>query len=558
MSQVADDLTPLVGTDTLDLYDETLYPSLGPALIVWSLQHEVRVLDGKQAGQLFVPTKSQRKFITLWYSVFPPGHPFEGEFVYRGGAIRLARGSLKSPLGGWLSTMELTGPVRFAGWDNFLALKDKRLLLGRRQSMPLIQLAAVSEAQTANTFNYVAGWNAKDTLLTTRYALDPGKQHIFSPGAPGIAGGKITIVTSSAATVRGSRPSLVVADECSEWTESNGGVRFWDTIDDNATKVDGARVLALMNTWAPGSGSVAEALYDMWVAEQAGETENDRPFLYWSREASPETDWSDPDSIARTLQFIYEECPWVNQAQVLSKILSASKPITSSMREFGNLIVSDLSSWASKQDWDANRSDERLADGDEIVLALDPAISEDCTVLMGCRVSDGLAQPLFSWNPQTRKADLSIAELDTAVEKAFATYKVRAFGADVHPLEGRVMVDWVEKYAEDLWIDASTKGTIAFDMRQYKKEFAQAAELTADDIMNRNCPHVGDALLNLHVVNAQRHPYLEFISLGRGNRDKKIDGAISLVLARHMRRKLIESPEYEKRSRAKKVLVFRR
>lgn len=75
-------------------------------------------------------------------------------------------------------------------------------------------------------------------------------------------------MTSSAATVRGSRPSLVVADELSEWTESNGGVRFWDVIDDNATKVDGARVLGLMNTWSPGSGSVAEVLYDAWVGEQ--------------------------------------------------------------------------------------------------------------------------------------------------------------------------------------------------------------------------------------------------------------------------------------------------
>ena len=551
-------VAPLVGTDTLDLYDESEYPSLGPALIVWSLQNDMRVLDGKAAGKPFIPTASQRKFITLWYSIFPEGHRFEGEFVYRGGAIRLARGSLKSPLGGWLSTVELTGPARFAGWDNFLELGGRKLLLGKRQSMPLIQLAAVSEAQTANTFNYVAGWNAKDSQLAALFDLDPGKQHIFSPGAPGVAGGKITIVTSSAATVRGSRPSLVIADECSEWTESNGGVRFWDTIDDNATKVDGARVLALMNTWAPGSGSVAESLYDAWTGEQAGETDNDRPFLYWSREASPETDWSDPESIEATLAYIYEECPWVNQAQVLSKILSPTKPITSSMREFGNLIVSDLSSWASKQDWDANRVDDRLADGDEIVLALDPALTEDCTVLMACRVSDGLVQPLFSWNPATRKGDLDIAELDGAVEKAFATYKVRAFSADVHPLEGRVLVDWVEKYADDLWIDASSKGSIAYDMRAYKRDFARAAELTADDIVNRNCPHVGDALLNLHVVNAQRRPYLEYVSLGRGNRDRKVDGAVALVLARMTRQRLRESPEYEKRSRAKKVLVFRR
>ena len=551
-------VTPLIGTDTLDLYDEFAYPSLGPALIVWSLQHEMRVLDGKDAGKLFIPTPSQRKFITLWYSVFPEGHPFEGEFVYRGGAIRLARGSLKSPLGGWLSTVELTGPVRFAGWDNFMELGDKRLLLGKRQSMPLIQLAAVSEAQTANTFNYVAGWNAKDSLLTAKFGLDTGKQHVFSPGAPGIAGGTIAIVTSSAATVRGSRPSLVIGDELSEWVESNGGVKFYDTIDDNATKVDGARLLGLMNTWRPGSGSVAELLYNMWCDEQSGDMENDRPFLYWSREASPETDWTDPDSIASTLAYIYEECAWVNKAQVLSKILSGSKPITSSMREFGNLIVSDLDTWASKQDWDANASVERLAAGDEIVLALDPALTEDCTVLMGCRLSDGLSQPLFSWNPARRKKDLDIALLDAAVKSAFDTFKVRAWAADAHPLEGRVFVDWAEQYGEHLWIDASSKGVLAYDMRSMKQDFARAAELTASEISQGKCPHTNDPLLNTHVYNAQRRPYLDFVSLGRGHRDRKVDGAVTLVLARLIRRKLLDSAEYEKRSRSSQVLVFRR
>lgn len=68
--------------------------------------------------------------------------------MYRGGGIRLARGSLKSPLGGWLSTMELTGPVRFNGWDSFLKVGGKSYLLGKRQSMPLVQIAAVSESQT--------------------------------------------------------------------------------------------------------------------------------------------------------------------------------------------------------------------------------------------------------------------------------------------------------------------------------------------------------------------------------------------------------------------------
>ncbi|WP_226359516.1 hypothetical protein [Pseudonocardia sp. ICBG1142] len=332
---------------------------------------------------------------------------------------------------------------------------------------------------------------------------------------------------------------------------------MWETIDDNATKVDGSRVLALMNTWSPGSGSVAEDIYDSWLNERTGATVNERPLLYWSREASADTDWSDPASIERTLAYIYDECPWVNQSQVLSKIMAPMKPVASSMREFGNLIVSDLSSWVSKQDWDANACDDRIVDGDEIVLALDPALTEDATVLIGCRLSDGLAQPLFTWDPATMHRDLDVAALDAAVADAFDRFQVRAFAADVHPLEGRVLVDWPTAYGDRLWLDASAKHLIGFDMRALKLDVARAAELVADDIANKSCPHVGDPLLTTHVVNAQRRPYREYVSLGRGHRDRKIDGAVSLVLARLMRRSVLESDAYTRRSQGSKVVVFR-
>lgn len=540
------------GLDTLPDFTIGDFDTLGPALVYWALEHGVRVLDGKKAGQPFILTDQQRKFVAHWYRIYPKGHPLEGEFVYRSGAIRLSRGLFKSPLGAFLSVVELVGPVRFAGWDHV----DKRgLLLGTRSPMALIQMCAVSEAQVSNSFRYVAEWCAHTTQLASEFNLDAGKTQVFAPAQPGIPGGKIAVTTSSAATVRGSRPTFVLADELSEWTESNGGVRFWDVLTDNSTKVEGSRILGLMNAHSPGSGSVAEALHEQHIA--TADDPNSR-FLYWARESDPACDWSDADQIRGSMQWIYQDAPWVSLDQVMSTILNPTKPITSSMKEYGSLIVSDLSSWSSKQEWDANKVEDRLEAGDEIVLALDPALTEDCTMLLGMRVSDGLAQPLFNWNPQASGKDLDIAALDAAVKKAFDTYDVLAWGADVHPLEGRVLVDWVDAYGDKLLIDASPKGKIAFDMRAYKLDFARAAELTADDIVQGNVPHTGDLLLTQHVVNAQRRPHLEYVSLGRGNRERKIDGAISLVLARLIRRKLLDSPEWEKRHSSSKVLVFRR
>lgn len=540
------------GLDTLPDYNRGDFPTLGPALVFWAIENDVRVLDGKLAGKPFIPTAQQRKFLAHWYRLYPEGHPRAGEFVYRSGAIRLSRGLFKSPLGAFISVMELVGPVRFAGWDH----QDSRgMLIGARSPMALIQMCAVSEAQVSNSFRYVAEWCASATTLAQRFNLDAGKTQVFAPAQPGIPGGKIAVTTSSAATVRGSRPTFVLADELSEWTDSNGGTRFWDVLTDNSTKVEGSRILGLMNAHSPGSGSVAEQLHEQHLVAF---DDPDSRFLYWSRETDPACDWSDADQIRECLEWIYEDAPWVSIDQVMNTVMNPTKLITSSMKEYGSLIVSDLSSWASKQDWDANRVDDRLSPGDEIVLALDPAITEDCTVLIACRVSDGLAQPLFAHSPQASGKDLNVASLDAAVAKAFETYKVLAWAADVHPLEGRVLVDWADAYGDRLLIDASPKGRIAFDMRAYKLDFARAAELTADDIIQGSVPHTGDVLLSQHVVNAQRAPHREYVSLGRGNRERKIDAAITLVLARLIRRKLLDSPEYEKRNRSTKVLVFRR
>ncbi len=49
---------PLVGTDTLPPYEPDMFATLGPAIVRWSLENGLRVLDGKSAGALFVPTRS--------------------------------------------------------------------------------------------------------------------------------------------------------------------------------------------------------------------------------------------------------------------------------------------------------------------------------------------------------------------------------------------------------------------------------------------------------------------------------------------------------------------
>lgn len=508
---------------------------------------------GPLAGRPFSLTDRQLTFLLWWYALDD-----DGLFLMRGASMRHARGTGKSPLAAFIGVCELVGPVRFSHWDG-----DEPV--GTRASMPLVQVAAVSEAQCENTQQYVRAWTAKGTPLQLEYGLDPGKQIVYAPGDGRSAGGKLAVITSSSATARGATPSLVLADETGEWTDANGGTRFRAVLGDNAAKVASGRVLECANSWRPGDGSVAELRWDAWTAEQeAGGA--DRPWLMDVREAPADTDWEDPDSIHAAVEAVYEPVPWMSAKQVMPQILDRAKPINESMREFGNLRVSELTSWVSSQDWDACAVDDDLRDSDEVVLFCDASESDDATALVACRVGDGLVAPLWIFEPNAVDpvtgrpfGPVPLAELDRQVLLAFERFTVLAFFSDVHPIEQYAKVEWRDRYEDQLVIWATAKEPVAFDMRGNKQEFAQAAELAADEVAQtararaagdeldeHALRHTGDSVLTRHVYNTQREPYRQYVSVRKGDHRRKIDGAVATIGARHARRRLLTSKEYER------------
>lgn len=541
--------------DTLPEWREQ-HPTLGYQLEEWSLGVATAttpeaattrffVPAGPLAGQPFTLTDRQWTFLMWWYALAD-----DGSFLVRGGSMRHARGTGKSPMAGFIGVTELCGPCRFSHWA------EDGTPVGVRASMPLIQIAAVSEAQTDHTMQYVRAWTAKGSPLQVEYQLDPGKQVIYAPGDGRTAGGKLAVITSSSSTARGATPSLVLADETGEWTSSNGGVRFRATLGENAAKVTGARVIECANSWRPGAGSVAEARWDAWSAEQESPVPPQRPWLMDVREAPADVDWSDPDSIREGVNVVYEPVPWQTAEQFMPTILDPGKPIQESMREFGNLRVSDLASWVSAQDWDAcARHGDALAEGDEVVLFCDPSETDDATALVACRVSDGLVHPLWVWEP-TQPAPhgalhgpVDPAELDRQVLLAFEQFRVLAFFSDVHPLEQFVKVEWRSRYADQLLIWASPKEPVAFDMRSARVEFAQAAELVEAEIGRHELAHTGDPVLSRHVYNTEREPVRQHVSVRKGDHRRKIDAAVAMIGARHARHMLLTSTAWERRQK---------
>lgn len=540
--------------DTLPPW-ENEHHTLGWQVYEWALGQEtpttpaapIRFLvpAGKLAGEPMTLTDRQLTFLLWWFAIDE-----RGQFIVRGASMRHARGTGKSPFAGFLGCCELCGPTRFSYWD------ENGDPVGKRAPMPTVQIAAVAEAQTENTMQYVRAWTGRGSPLAVEYNLDPGKQTVYVPGSAGGAGGKLQVVTSSAATVRGSTPSLVLCDEVGEWHETNGGKRFRATLGDNAAKVSGGRVLECSNVWRPGLGSVAEERWEAWELEQEGEhPPGHRPWLMDVREADPATDWSDPDSIRAGVTQVYAEVPWMDPEQLMPSILDPAKPINESMREFGNLRVSDLTTWVSRQGWDACGSDEQLRDDDEITLFLDPSESDDATAIVACRMSDGLVAPLWVHEPHAidptgrPMGDVDPAEIDRQVRIAFDRFKVIAFRSDVRPIEQLARSEWHERYQKTLVVWSSKTEAVAYDMRRTQLDFARACELVASEIERGELLHGRDRVLGRHVQNTQRRPYREFLSVGKGDRSRKIDAAVSMIGARDLRRMTLETEEWRKYDR---------
>src|SRR5699024_1362158 len=88
-----------------------------------------------------------------------------------------------------------------------------------------------------------------------------------------------------------------------EWVQSNGGPRFAQALRTNASK-NGGRTLESPNAYIPGEGSVAEESAAYWAAIREGRTQ-DEGLLYDHREAPPDTDMSDHESLIKGLRFTY-------------------------------------------------------------------------------------------------------------------------------------------------------------------------------------------------------------------------------------------------------------
>ena len=514
-------------------------------MINWLYEY-VLTPGGPHAGQPFLPTMEQVRFLLWWYAVDE-----NGRFAYRQGTLRRLKGWGKDPLAGALALVELCGPTEFSHFD------ENGDAVGKPKFDPWIQIAAVSQDQTRNTFTMFP--TLVSPKLKEEHKLELHKTIVYDGRGKMIEG-----VTSSPLALEGKRPTFIILNETQWWVDSNDGHAMQSVIEGNVTKsaYGTCRSLSICNAHVPGQDSVGEKDWDAYQQVASGKAYN-TGVLYDALEAPPDTPVSeipspdeDPEGFEAGVEKLKDglkvargDAVWLDLETIVMSILDIRNPISESRRKFLNQVNASEDSWIAPNEWDRNAADTQLEPGDKITLGFDGSKSSDHTVLAACRVSDGAVFLLRSWDPEKMPdGEVPRNQVDAVVRSAFERYDVVAFRADVHEFEAYVD-EWGKDFKRKLKISSSPNNPVAFDMRGKKKQFALDTERFLDAVLEGELVHNGDRLLRWYILNCHRHPTnYDAVTVRKESKDssRKIDGAVSAILAYSARQDYMLSKKYRK------------
>jgi len=538
-------------------------PTLGVDVIDW-METWLTQADGPNAGEPFRLTTEQKHFLLHYYAL-----DSQGRFAYRRAVLRRPKGHGKSPFMAAIALAELCGPVRFGGWD------DNGDPIGVEEPMPWVQIAGVSEKQTRNTYDAVMGM-AQDPDFQAEYGLDVGLTRIL-----GADGAKLEMVTASANTLEGARPTFVILDETHHWTATNGGHALQLVIRRNLGKTNG-RSIETTNAHEPGQDSTAERSYLTYRAMAEGRARR-ADMLYDSREAPADIDLADEAALREGLRMAYGDATWVDLDRVIGEIYDPDTPPEEARRFYLNQIVAAADAWVLPTQWNSNRNPDLAPlklgdasrtrgwrDGDTVALGFDGSLTDDSTALVAVRIEDGAPFLLGVWEkpegPDGAKWEVPKDVVRGVVDNAFARLDVIAFFSDVAYWETDID-NWRDAYAERLRVKATTRHAIGWDMRGHQMETTHAVEALHRAITDKQLPWTphallsdpsihGDEVLTRHVSNARRRLNRWGVYFGKENREspKKVDALAALVLAR-MARERVRAEGKQRRS-AGRVAAF--
>lgn len=497
-----------------------------------------------------------------------------GRRQYSRAVLSRAKGRAKSEIAGFVGLFEAFGPCRFCGWAkggetyqwrDFTYTYEPGEPMGQPLVYPYIRCLATEESQTGNTYD-VIHFNLTEGPLSEDLPNDAaGLTRVLLPG-----GGEIVPSTASSSAKDGGKESLAIFDEPHLYITPELR-RMFKTVDRNLRKRKAAQPWGLLTStmYQGGQDSILEALDRQAKAIREGRTRSAR--LLWDhREAPADVALTDLDAMVAALREVYgPAAEWMDLPGIVeNEFWDLTKDPEESRRYFFNQRSSAASAWTTAPEWSACHDPERppLVDGDTVVMFFDGSKNDDATGLVAVRMSDGHAAVLHCQEKPEGPAgagwEVDRAAADLAVRTAFDRFDVVGFFADVREFESYVDT-WGFEFGDRLLIDATTgrsRAAVAFDMRAKVPEFTPAVGRTLAEIKQKALTHDGDSRLTRHVLNARRLPTRYGVLIRKESRDSphKIDLAICLIGARHVRRLILASPEWAKRGRKRsgKLRVF--
>lgn len=527
-------------------------PTLGWYVLDWMTEFLARPALGFY--EPFEPYQEQADFILRWYEI----DPYTGRFRHDRGVIQRPRGWGKSPLLAALAIVEGLADVFPDGWD-----ADGQPV-GQPWSnvrTPLVQIAAVTEAQTRFTWQPLLEMLREGPAVDEYRGLEPLDSFVNLPR------GRIEQMTASPRSARGAPATFVVMDQTEAWTPEIHGPRFAQTLRTNAAK-NGGRTLESPNAFVPGEKSVAEESAKTWSLIQEGRSRK-TGLLYDHREAPPETDMADRESLVAGLRVSYGDssghadgcvihtppCPpgHVDLEAQISVIWDPATDPQLARADYLNQITHASDSWLSQPEWAARFGAPEdaaekapnvvpaIADRDLVVLGFDGSRKRtrgvtDATALIGCRVSDGHLFVVHVWEqpdgPAGDEWQVPTAEVEAEVRRAFATWTVVGFYADPALWESYV-AGWEATYGSRLKVGRREHPIEWWMTGGRSSLISQALEQFHSAVVLGELTHDGHPVLTRHVLNARRRVRKFGMQIAKADPDSpnKIDAAVAAVLA---------------------------
>ncbi len=543
------------------------FPTLGWYALDW-IAENLTVYDGPAIGEPLIFTQEQANFILEFYRVDPN---FEGpatrpgeKHMRRGRTIRRAllsrpKGWGKSPLVAAICLLEALADIVMDGWDaagqpvgrawNTIGLK------------PLVQIVAVSEDQTANTWMPCIDM-ARNSPVFNNYEIEPMETFINVPR------GRIEAVTSAGLSREGFRPVFTAMDQTESWIQSNGGHRLARTIRRNTMKTGGSTI-ETPNAFEPGEDSIAEQSWNAHQTQLKGKNlSKKRDLLLDHREAPATTDIFDEKSLRDALIYVYgdsaaENGGWVNIDGVIDEFWDENTDIQEGRRYFLNQITHAGDAYLSAVELGAINEPKPVTLGTPIVLGFDGSQGRakgkaDATALVAIRLSDCYAWQVLIREPpnnmkEARNWVAPVFEFDTAVAQCFRDYKVVGFYADPSGWEAHV-AKWEKIYGSRLRVKSGGEGghpimawprSKTGNVTHHIKRLKSAILASADARTRAHSPDPADLIgvgeitydggfeLTQHLLNAKMRKANTGYLLAKDfpESTRKIDGAYAMVLA---------------------------